>query len=80
LRVLDRTPSNMAAIAIPATIDTTGYPGMFGMPDVTTNVTVVVVVKKAVFVLVANVVISSVAVAVCVVETEVVDVPTVLVK
>ena len=52
---------------------------MFGMPDVTTNVTVVVVVKKAVFVLVANVVISSVAVAVCVVETEVVDVPTVLV-
>ena len=56
----------MAAIAIPATIDASGNPGIRGIPDITTDVTVVVVVEKAVFILVPTVVIPVVAVMVCV--------------
>ncbi len=70
----------MAAITIPVTIDSTGYPGIAGVPVVTTDVTVVVVVEKAVWMLVPIVVMPLVAVEVCVAGTELVDVPTVLVE
>ena len=80
MRVLARTPRHTAAITIPVTIDSTGYPGILGMPVVTTDVTVVVVVEKAVWMLVPSVVMPLVAVEVCVAETKLVDVPTILVE